>query len=156
VSLLVNLALFLVALVGMEGVAWWTHKYVMHGPLWSLHRSHHAPRTGVFELKDLFAVLFALPSIVLIAVGTWSWRPALWLGLGMTTYGALYALFHDGLVHRRFALPFPRALLRRQLQAHRVHHAIRTKNGAVSFGFLAAPSPRRLKRQMQALRTGGA
>ncbi|MEQ9050459.1 MAG: hypothetical protein RLP11_09115 [Marinoscillum sp.] len=24
----------------MEGVAWATHKYVMHGPLWSWHRSH--------------------------------------------------------------------------------------------------------------------
>ena len=97
-GVLLNLTLFLGALAGMEGVAWWTHRYLMHGSLWMLHRSHHEPRTGVFELNDLFAVFFSLPSMVLIYIGTWIWGPALYLGLGMTAYGAIYALFHDGLV----------------------------------------------------------
>ena len=44
-----------VAFLFMEGVAWFTHKYVMHGFLWVWHRSHHTPRTGMFELNDLFA-----------------------------------------------------------------------------------------------------
>lgn len=149
---LVAAGLFFAALAGMELVAWSTHKYVMHGPLWALHRSHHAPRQGAFEANDLFAVFFAAPSILLIAVGTWAWSPALWLGLGMTAYGAIYALFHDGLVHRRFPLPFPRRWLRRQVQAHRLHHAVREKEGAVSYGFLWAPSARALKAQMLAVR----
>ena len=147
------IALFLVGLIGMEFVAWWTHKYVMHGPLWVLHRSHHEPRRGAFEANDLFAVFFALPSIALIALGTWVWPPALWLGLGMTAYGALYALFHDGLAHRRFPLPFPRKWLRRQVQAHRLHHAVTERDGAVSYGFLWAPSARALKAQMQTVRS---
>ncbi len=44
-STAVSLLVFAAALVGMEGVAWATHRWLMHGPLWVLHRSHHAPRT---------------------------------------------------------------------------------------------------------------
>jgi len=83
----------------MEGVAYLTHKYLMHGPLWFLHRSHHVPHAGFFERNDLFGLLFALPSIALIDAGvrTGSWM--LPVGLGMTAYGALYFLFHDVVVH---------------------------------------------------------
>jgi beta-carotene 3-hydroxylase len=137
--------LFFLALGGMEAFAWWTHKYIMHGPLWSLHRSHHQRRRGAFEANDLFAVIFAAPAIALIAIGTWFWEPGLWLGLGMTAYGAVYAIFHDGLVHRRYPVPFPRSWLKRQVQAHRLHHAVSEKDGAVSFGFLWAPPVRELK-----------
>ena len=136
------IGLFLAALVGMEGVAWATHRHLMHGSLWCLHRSHHEPRTGLFELNDLFAVFFALPSMGLIYWGTcgwWGldeWRPALWLGLGMTAYGAIYALFHDGLVHGRFASPLPLRLMKRLVQAHRLHHAVHTRTGG---GLLRLP-----------------
>ena len=152
--------LFLFALVGMEAVAWATHRYLMHGPLWQLHRSHHEPRAGRFELNDLFAAYFALPSMALISVGTkaWGghvvWAPALWLGLGMTGYGAIYALFHDGLVHGRFRSPLPLKLMKRLVQAHRLHHAVATKHGAVSYGFLWAPPVRALKAQLQTLQAG--
>ena len=144
-TILLDAALFLGALIGMEGVAWVMHRYVMHGWLWSLHQSHHEPRSGVFELNDLFAVVFALPSIVLIWAGLRYWNPALWIGLGIMAYGMIYAIFHDGLVHRRFPLPFPSRWLKRQVQAHRLHHAVSTKHGAVSFGFLWAPNARSLK-----------
>lgn len=154
--------LFLAALVGMEGVAWATHRYLMHGPLWCVHKSHHEPRAGRFELNDLFAAYFALPSMALIAVGTpgwWghaAWAPALWLGLGMTAYGAIYAMFHDGLVHGRFRSPLPLRLMKRLVQAHRLHHAIATRDGAVSFGFLWAPPVRQLKAELKAIQAGGA
>jgi beta-carotene 3-hydroxylase len=147
---LLALSLFFSALVGMEGVAWATHRFLMHGPLWSLHRSHHEPRTGRFELNDLFAVFFAAPSIALCAWGRWGWWPALPLGLGMTAYGAIYALFHDGLVHGRFRSPLPLKLMKRLVQAHRLHHAVHTKEGAVSFGFLWASPIRQLKAELQA------
>jgi beta-carotene 3-hydroxylase len=151
VSVLTDIALVLAAFAGMEVVAWWTHRYVMHGWLWSLHRSHHELREGVFELNDLFAVFFSLPSMALIYAGTWYWRPALYLGIGMTCYGAAYALFHDALVHRRFPSPIPLRLMKTQVQAHRLHHAVATKYGCVSFGFLWAQPVRRLKAELAAI-----
>jgi len=56
-----DIVLFAAAFAGMEAFAWFTHKYVMHGFLWVWHESHHRPRTGMFELNDLFAVVFATP-----------------------------------------------------------------------------------------------
>lgn len=142
--------LFLAALLGMEGVAWLSHRYLMHGPLWFLHRSHHEPRKGLFELNDFFAFYFALPSMFLIWIGTRQWSPALWLGLGMAGYGLIYAIFHDGLAHRRFPAPFPRRWFKRQIQAHRMHHAVSTREGAVSFGFLFVSDVRTLKSRLEA------
>ena len=153
---LADAALFLFALVGMEGVAWATHRYLMHGPLWGLHRSHHEPRSGRFELNDLFAAYFALPSMGLIFWGSHGPSAALWIGFGMTAYGAVYAMFHDGLVHNRFRSPLPLRLMKRLVQAHRLHHAVHTKHGAVSYGFLWASDVRRLKAQLQAKRPGAA
>ncbi len=142
--------LFLLALMGMEGVAWATHRFLMHGPLWRLHRSHHEPRLGRFELNDLFALYFALPSMAMIFWGHVGWSPAWWLGWCMTGYGMIYALFHDGLVHGRFRSPLPLRLMKRLVQAHRLHHAVTTRSGGVSYGFLWAPPVRRLKVQLKA------
>lgn len=33
----------------IEFVAWFTHKYVMHGFLWTLHKDHHYSHKGFFE-----------------------------------------------------------------------------------------------------------
>ena len=151
-QIVINLALFLGALAFMEGFAWVTHRYVMHGFMWVWHRSHHEPREGVFELNDLFAVVFAAPAILAIWLGvntalTWM----LPIGLGITAYGAIYFLFHDGLVHRRFPMPKARSTYwKRLIQAHRFHHAVSTKDGCVSFGFLMAPPVRRLKEELKA------
>ena len=39
----------------MEGVAWFTHRYIMHGLLWHFHRDHHTrDNSGVFEKNDFF------------------------------------------------------------------------------------------------------
>ena len=35
--MVVNILAMLLAVVAMEGVAWFTHKYIMHGFLWFLH-----------------------------------------------------------------------------------------------------------------------
>jgi beta-carotene 3-hydroxylase len=53
----------------MEGVAWFTHKYIMHGILWSWHRSHHKVHNHKLERNDLFALVFSIPSISLIVIG---------------------------------------------------------------------------------------
>lgn len=138
--MIANLALFLGGLIGMEGVAYLTHRYLMHGPLWFLHESHHRPGQGPFEWNDLFGILFATPAIVCIYFGTHGHPALLPLGLGMTAYGAIYVGFHDVLVHRRIRhhwIP-KRGYLRRLVRAHLIHHRTRTRDGARSFGFLYA------------------
>ena len=61
-SIAAGLALFVATVAGMEVFAYVAHRWVMHGPGWFLHRSHHRPRTGAWELNDLYAAIFALPS----------------------------------------------------------------------------------------------
>ena len=147
---MVAFALFLAAFLGMELVAYLTPRFLMHGSLWFLHESHHVPRSGKFEKNDFFGIFFALPSIVLIYLGTQAGYPnLLWIGLGMTAYGACYFLVHDVLVHRRVRIPFrpARGYMLRVLKAHEYHHRTTGKHGAVSFGFLYAPPLDRLDRQ---------
>lgn len=150
-SALAFIAIVIAFILIMEGVAWVAHKYVMHGFLWSLHRSHHEPRTGAFEKNDWFAVIFSIPSIALIYIGVNHWTPALAAGLGILGYGLIYFFFHDMLVHRRLdtGLRPKKGYLARVVQAHRLHHAVESKEGCVSFGFVFAPSPQHLKRLMQ-------
>lgn len=142
-------ALFVGTLAAMEGVAWVTHRYLMHGPLWFLHESHHRPQEGWFEWNDLFGIFFAVPSIILIWFGTHGTPALLWVGLGMTAYGVAYFGFHDVIVHRRLPLrvaPQGR-YFRRIIQSHLIHHKTHEKHGAVSFGFLYAPPPEKLKQR---------
>ena len=154
VVLVMQAGLCLAVFLGMEGFAWLMHRYVMHGALWCWHRSHHERRTGVFELNDLFGVVFAAPAILFIWLGlhrsTWWLAP----GIGITLYGLVYFLFHDGLVHSRFPVPIQgrRGFWRARLQAHRLHHAVASKRGCVSFGFLWVRPVRVLKAKLAAVR----
>jgi beta-carotene 3-hydroxylase len=147
-------AIFLATLAGMELFAYAMHRWVMHGPGWFLHESHHRVRTGWFELNDLYAVIFALPSITLIwlgARGDWG-AGAVAVGAGIAGYGAIYFGFHDWIVHNR--LPHrivPRSdYFKRIVQAHRLHHVVESKHGTVSFGFLWAPPVDQLKAELRA------
>lgn len=155
-SLVAMILLFVATFAGMEGFAWAMHRYVMHGWLWSWHRSHHEPREGLLEQNDLFALVFAAPAVVLIAVGAHAWPWALPVGLGVTAYGVVYAFFHDGLVHQRYptGVTGKSAFWRRRIQAHRLHHAVHTRDGCVSFGFLWVRPARDLKAQLVQKRTG--
>ena len=148
----IGILLFFSTVLAMEVVAKVMHRWVMHGPGWFLHRSHHRERTGMFEANDVYAVIFALPSIMLLYGGVqldWgAW--AAWVGGGIAAYGAIYFGFHDVIVHQRVPHRYlPRSTyLKRIIQAHRLHHATENKHGAVSFGFLWAPRPEVLKRQL--------
>jgi beta-carotene 3-hydroxylase len=152
---LINTASFLAGLVAMEGVAWAMHRYVMHGLLWRWHRSHHEPGGGGPELNDLFGIVFAGIAIGLFWLGAQpGLRPLWWLAMGATAYGLLYAVVHDGLVHRRFPVPVraSRGYLLRLVQAHHLHHISHTREGGVSFGFLWPQDPERLRARLHALR----
>jgi beta-carotene 3-hydroxylase len=146
--MLLSIAIFVATVAAMEGVAYLTHRHLMHGPLWFLHESHHRRERGRFELNDLFGLFFAIPSIVLIYLGTHGQTLLLPVGLGMTAYGFIYFVFHDVIVHRRVAhriRPQGR-YLQRIIKAHHIHHATRTRDGAVSFGFVYAPPLEKLRR----------
>ena len=142
---------------GMEGVAWSSHKYVMHGFGWGWHRDHHEPHQRLLEKNDLYALVGAGMSIGMFAVGSplvmggTAWEPGTWIGLGILLYGLVYSLIHDGLVHQRWFRWVPRrGYAKRLVQAHKLHHATIGKEGGVSFGFVIARDPAALKQELKA------
>ncbi len=123
----------------MEAVTWATHKYVMHGFLWYLHRDHHQVEPGFFEKNDLFFVIFAVPSMLLIYFGTFDntwWMQA--LGFGIMAYGFAYFIVHDVIIHQRFKW-FTRSnstYIRAIRWAHKMHHKHLERHEGESFGML--------------------
>jgi beta-carotene 3-hydroxylase len=151
VSLPIGISIAAATAIGMEGVAWAVHRHVMHGWGWRWHRSHHEPRRGPFETNDLYAFVFAGISLLFFTLLARLSEPLWWVGAGMVVYGLLYAILHDGLVHGRLGFRrTPRsAYLKRLVQAHRLHHIIHERDGAVSFGFLYARPVQRLRSQLR-------
>jgi len=152
----------LVSVAAMEFVAWSSHKYIMHGFGWAWHRDHHEPHDRLLEKNDLFALVGAGMSISMFAAGSpmvmgaRAWEPGTWIGLGILFYGIIYTLVHDGLVHQRWFRWVPRkGYARRLVQAHRLHHATLGKEGGVSFGFVVARDPAKLKRELSQQRKAG-
>jgi beta-carotene 3-hydroxylase len=152
---LIAASIVLATVVAMEGVAALAHRYVMHGFGWGWHRSHHRKRGRGLEKNDLYALVFALPALGLTAVASPS-GPIYWCGIGSALYGLLYAVFHDGLVHRRWPCRggARNRYLRRLIEAHHLHHAVRSRDGCVSFGFLYAPPLPVLRERLKAARRG--
>ncbi|MFW5700473.1 MAG: beta-carotene hydroxylase [Cyclobacteriaceae bacterium] len=141
-NVILNIFLVVATFFFMEFVAWFTHKYVMHGFLWSWHRSHHKVHDHALERNDLFAVVFSIPSIALILAGTMTqYTFLLYIGIGIAAYGAFYIIFHDLIVHRRIKFKYKpkNKYMKRIMNAHYKHHSVHTKDGAEAFGFLYAP-----------------
>lgn len=126
-----------------EFVAWFTHKYIMHGFMWRWHKSHHTVHDHALEKNDWFAVVFSLPSIGLFYYGSVvSYNPyVIAVGLGILCYGIFYIVFHDIIVHQRLRWrPAKRSrYLQRMINAHYVHHSKHSKEDCEAFGFLYAP-----------------
>ena len=148
--------------LAMEWVAWASHKYIMHGFAWAWHRDHHEPHDNLLEKNDLFAIVGAVASISMFAIGSpmvlgsGAWWPGTWIGLGILFYGIIYTLVHDGLVHQRYFQWVPkRGYAKRLVQAHKLHHATVGKEGGVSFGFVLARDPARLKAELRRQREAG-
>ncbi|MCR2833112.1 sterol desaturase family protein [Parerythrobacter lacustris] len=148
--------------LAMEFVAWSSHKYIMHGFGWGWHRDHHEPHDNMFEKNDLYGLVGAAMSISMfmwgspLVAGASAWAPATWFGIGILIYGIIYTLVHDGLVHQRYFRWVPkRGYAKRLVQAHKLHHATIGKEGGVSFGFLLARDPARLKAELKVQREAG-
>lgn len=125
----------------MEFSGWFIHKYIMHGPLWNIHKTHHEPSKSFFELNDLFSFLFGSVAIILILIGVENFDYRFWIGVGISLYGLLYFIIHDVLVHRRakwFGRP-KNSFLQGIFKAHQAHHATNKKHDAVSFGLFIVP-----------------
>ena len=134
---------FILTFFGMEFMAWFTHKYVMHGFLWNLHADHHKKdHDSWFERNDTFFIFYAVVSMTffflwqngILAIG-------LAIGLGIFAYGLTFFLVHDIFIHQRFKLfrnannKYARALRR----AHKMHHKHLGKGQGECFGMLLFP-----------------
>ena len=137
------IVVFLLTFFIMEFMAWFTHKFIMHGFLWSLHADHHKKdHDSWFERNDAFFIFYAVVSMLFIFL----WQNGildigLAIGLGIFTYGLTYFLVHDIFIHQRFKLfrsannKYARALRR----AHKMHHKHIGKNQGECFGMLFFP-----------------
>ena len=137
--ILITLGTFL----AMEFVAWFAHKYAMHGFLWYLHKDHHQHEPGFWEKNDAFFLIFAIPSAACYIVGSAvaSMFPLFFVGVGISIYGIAYFLVHDIFIHQRFKI-FTRTknkYLKAIRKAHKVHHKHLGKCNGECFGMLAVP-----------------
>ena len=96
--------------------------------------------------------MFAGFAVLLFVAGSYIHPVVKALAWGITIYGILYFIVHDGLVHQRWPFRYipHRGYAKRLVQAHRLHHAVRGKDDSVSFGFLYAPPIEKLHAQLRA------
>ncbi|TBN13014.1 sterol desaturase family protein [Hyunsoonleella pacifica] len=134
---------FLATFCFMEFMAWFTHKYIMHGFLWSLHKDHHhKDHESWFERNDAFFIFYAVVSIGFFLL--WKYE-ILWvgfpIGVGIFAYGLCYFLVHDIFIHQRFKM-FRNAnnwYARGVRRAHKIHHKHLGKGDGECFGMLFVP-----------------
>lgn len=142
-DVLEKVGIVILAFVGMEAVAWLTHKYIMHGLLWKLHKDHHNKEsTGFFEHNDFFFLIFAIPGIICLFFGLQAgYNFLFWIGLGITLYGLTYFLVHDIFIHQRFKLfrNSNNTYLKAIRRAHKMHHKHLDKHEGECFGMLWVP-----------------
>lgn len=126
----------LIGFFGLELLAAAIHRWLMHGPLWFIHRSHHRPGPGFFQRNDVFTLIFGGAGIYLLYSGWGQLSLAFWVGVGISLYGTAYFLLHDMLVHRRMGkLPGASgAYLKALVRAHRAHHRWVDKQPGESYG----------------------
>lgn len=135
---------FILTFFFMEFVAWFTHKYIMHGFLWKLHEDHHNKENShsIFENNDSFFLIFATPAIITILLGTiYSMPVLLAIGFGITAYGLCYFLVHDVFIHNRLKWlnGINNFYFRGIRRAHKIHHKKIYKEDGECFGMLLVP-----------------
>ena len=137
-----NILLVVATFFFMEFMAWFMHKYVMHGMGWYYHKDHHQHEPGFFEKNDVFFLIFAVPSWLFIMFGMMAgndWR--VFVGLGIAIYGLAYFLVHDVFIHQRFSWlkRTDNVYFRAIRKAHKVHHKHLGKEKGECFGMLVVP-----------------
>ena len=140
--MLLNISITTLTFFTMEFVAWFTHKYIMHGMLWNVHLDHHqVDKTKKIQKNDYFFLIFALPSMLSIILGSINSNYFLYIGIGIALYGFAYFIVHEIIIHQRIKIfrntnsKYIRAIKR----AHKIHHKNIGKEDGESFGMLIVP-----------------
>lgn len=127
----------------MEFNAWFTHKYIMHGFLWHIHKDHHKKEhNSWFERNDLFFIFYAIVSMTCFYLwgerGVWFALP---IGIGILVYGIAYFVVHDIFIHQRFKWlrNIDNKYARGVRRAHKIHHKHLGKHKGENFGMLIVP-----------------
>jgi beta-carotene 3-hydroxylase len=137
VEILINIAIVLLTIAGMEAFSWAIHKYLFHGPLWFIHKTHHQQRHNWLELNDIFSMAFAAFALWLMWLGHLSLDYRFWIGTGISTYGIIYFIFHDWFIHNRFkSFDTRNKYLLNIRRAHKIHHKSMEREPAEEFGLL--------------------
>ena len=132
----------LLSFIGMEFMAWATHKFLMHGTMWYFHEDHHDLKEHIIERNDVFFLIYAIPSWLCIMLGMMAnnYVPV-WIGYGIALYGFTYFMIHDVYIHRRFKwlrdIDHPYFMAIRK--AHKIHHKHTGKEDGECFGMLIVP-----------------
>ena len=138
-----NILIVIIAFLMMEAIAWFTHKYIMHGVLWVLHKDHHKKESsGFFEHNDFFFLIFAIPGIISLFLGSQrDFNFLFWIGLGITLYGFAYFFVHDIFIHQRFKVlrNTDSKYFVAARRAHKMHHKHINKEDGECFGMLWFP-----------------
>lgn len=142
---MINVILFLASYFFMEFIAWFSHKYVMHGFAWRFHRDHHIRperNTSFFQKNDIFFLIYATPAIILIIAGIAAGNNQLIIiGSGFTLYGFTYFSIHDVLIHKRLPVNFKieSGYISALVRAHQAHHSGKNIRDFKNFGLLIFP-----------------
>ncbi|MFY7734208.1 MAG: sterol desaturase family protein [Bacteroidia bacterium] len=125
----------------MEFMAWFTHKFIMHGLLWYLHKDHHQVEPGFFEKNDSFFLIFAVPSAYCYVTGLMYNDFRLYIGIGISLYGFAYFIIHEIIIHQRFKLwsRLDNRYIKAIRRAHKIHHKYLGKEHGENFGMLIVP-----------------
>lgn len=123
---------------GMEAVSWAMHKYLFHGPLWFIHKTHHQQKHSFFEWNDVFSMGFAVLSLWLMWVARETFDYRFWTGAGISLYGIVYFIFHDWFIHNRFKWTYSvkNKYLLKIRRAHKMHHKSMLKRPSTEYGLL--------------------
>jgi len=139
--MLFNFSVVFITFWFMEFMAWFTHKFVMHGLLWFLHKDHHQVEPGFFEKNDSFFLIFAIPSAYCYVTGLMYHDFRLYIGIGISLYGFAYFIIHEIIIHQRFKIwsRLDNRYVKAIRRAHKIHHKYLGKEDGENFGMLIVP-----------------
>ncbi|MET4080765.1 beta-carotene 3-hydroxylase [Pedobacter sp. UYP30] len=137
----IDILIVLCTIVVMESLSWAMHKFLFHGPLWFIHKTHHRAKHSFFEWNDVFSVFFAALSLYLMFIDRTALGYKFFIGVGISVYGIIYFVVHDWFVHQRFkAFKSKNSYLTKVRKAHKIHHKSMEKEHGIAFGLLYASS----------------
>jgi len=136
-NVIANGIILLATICLMECISWCIHKYLFHGPLWFIHKSHHQPKHSLLEWNDIFAIFFAGLSLYLMYIDRVANSYVFFIGVGISAYGCIYFVIHDWLIHQRVrAFRIKNRYILKLRKAHKIHHKNLGRENGRAFGLL--------------------